>query len=373
MRMDMGHRNNTRYIRWGTTVVELIIAMAIMTIVLGTILPVFAGIRNSSDTQQACSDMVQNARVLNEHLLRHLAQATRIVAVSPSSQADGCIDFEAPDGAIYRYAINAERYVEFGPVGVMAELAGPVDSLRFACYDANDLATETEVAADIRLVTWDGTLRSSAGLTRNRAVTGACCLRVNGNRSWNYVTTTYDYATRQQGVAVFAFADEGKPQIPRQSDVPSRALNAGEYDAIEADDAVFQMVDVTSQPSFAQARFAFRIEEHKTDVVGITATWNGRGVSAHEARTDGAGLYIWNYRASSYELLSASTDTESEVTVVGTRNEGVANYIGGTGEDTIVLLVVSNDKETGQKGSQLFTDYVKVDLSVRMESGALLP
>ncbi len=373
VRMDMRDRNTTRCTQWGTTIVELMIATAIMTIVLGSILPVFAGIRNSSDAQQARSDMIQNARVLNEHLLRHLAQATRIVAVSPSAQADGSIDYEAPDGTIYRYSIGAEHYVEFGPVAAMAELAGPVDSLRFVCYDANDLGTETDVAANIRLVMWDGVLRSPGGLTQNRTVNGACCLRANGKRSWSYLTATYDYATRQQGVAAFAFADQGKPQIPQQPDVPSRVLDASEYDAIEADDGVFQTVNVASQADFAQARFTFRIEERRSDVVGITASWNGRGVSAHQARMDGAGLYIWNYRASGYELLAASPDTESEVTVIGTRNEGVASYIGDTGEDTVVLLVVSNDKETGQKGSQLFTDYVKVELSVRRESGALLP
>jgi len=379
--MDMGYRNNRRC-RWcrsirrthvGTTVVELIVAMAVMTVILGAVVPLFAGMRNSSDTQQACSEMVQNARVLHEHLLRHLAQATRLLAVSSPSEAAGYLEFESADGAVYHYGINAEGYVEFGPVGAAAELAGPVDFLTFVCYDANDLATPTEVAGHIRFVTWDGALRSSRRLTRDRAVAGACCLRANGNRSWEYLTATYDFATREQGVAAFAFADEGKPQVPSQPDVPSRVLNASEYDAIEVDDGMSQVVAVTSQANFAQVRFTFRISEPESDVVGFTATWNGKGVSMQQARTDGASLYVWSYLAGGYELLSESPDTESEVTVVGTRSESAADYIGGADGNTMVLLVVANDRETGQKGNRLFTDYVKVELAIRVESGPLVP
>ncbi len=191
--------------RRGTTLVELVIAMAILVIVLGTIVPVFAGIRNGSDAQQARAGVLQNARVLNEHLLRHLAQAKRIVGVSAPMQTGGYIEFEAADGSVCRYGINADGYVEFGPIGAGAELAGPLNGLRFACYDANDLAKPIEIAGRIRFVTWEATLKSPGVPARDRAVSGACCLRA-----------------------------DGKPDLPREPDARSDMLSLDKNGAIES-------------------------------------------------------------------------------------------------------------------------------------------
>jgi type II secretory pathway pseudopilin PulG len=202
LRMNVGYETE-RECR-GTTVVELVIAMAILVIVLGAIVPVFAGIRNGSDAQQARAEMLQNARVLNEHLLRHLAQAKGIVGVSSPLVAAGYIEFEAADGSVCRYAVNVDGYVEFGPVGAGAELAGPLDCLRFACYDANDLVTPIEAGNRIRFVTWEATLRSHGRLTRDRVVNGACCLRA-----------------------------DGKLRLPREPDASRDVLSLDEHDAVE--------------------------------------------------------------------------------------------------------------------------------------------
>lgn len=216
----------------GTTLVELVIAMAILVIVLGAIVPVFAGIRNGSDTQQARTEMLQNARVLNEHLLRHLAQAKRIVEVSPPAEVDGYLEFETADGSVCRYSVNADGYVEFGPVGAGAELAGPLDCLRFVCYDANDLSKPIDSVSRIGFVIWEATLRSSARLGRDRVVNGACCLRANGNLSRDQIAVAHDYATRRR--TADAFGDDGKPRLPQGPDAPSDVLSADGYDAIES-------------------------------------------------------------------------------------------------------------------------------------------
>jgi prepilin-type N-terminal cleavage/methylation domain-containing protein len=176
--MNVGYK--ARNCRRGTTLVELVVAMALLGIVLGAIVPVFAGIRNGSDTQQACTEMLQNARVLNEHLLRHLAQARRIVGFSSPAETGGYIEFEAADGTIGRYGVNQAGYVEFGPPGAGAELAGPVSCLRFVCYDANDLSRPIETAGTIHFVTWEAVLKSPGRLAQDGAVKGACCLRAKG-------------------------------------------------------------------------------------------------------------------------------------------------------------------------------------------------
>ncbi len=175
----------------GTTLVELIVATAIMTTIFAATLPLFVGIRNSTDTRWTNLEMLQNARVLNEHLGRYLAQATRIVAVSAGTDSAGYIECEMGDGVVYRCAVGARGYVEFGPVGDRREpeefprdgrplsiLAGPVEYLRFTCYDDLDFHRPLETPVGVRLVTWEAGLKSAGHLAPGKVVTGACCLRV---------------------------------------------------------------------------------------------------------------------------------------------------------------------------------------------------
>ena len=96
---------------------ELTVATAIMATIFAATMPLFVGIRHSTDTRWASLEMLQNARVLNEHLGRYLAQARRIVAVSASTDSAGCIEWEGEDGVVYRCAVGARGYVEFGAVG----------------------------------------------------------------------------------------------------------------------------------------------------------------------------------------------------------------------------------------------------------------
>ncbi len=157
---------------------ELTVATAIMATVFAALMPLFAGIRRSTEARWTSLEMVQNARVLNEHLGRHLAQAHRIVAVSASTEDSGYIEFEGPDSVVYRCAVGARRYVEFGPVGKLCELAGPVEYLRFACYSDADLDRPLPTPNAGRLVTWEAGLKSADSRTRSKSVAGACCLRV---------------------------------------------------------------------------------------------------------------------------------------------------------------------------------------------------
>jgi hypothetical protein len=176
----------------GTTLVELTVATAIMATIFAATMPLFVGIRHSTDTRWANLEMLQNARVLNEHLSRYLAQAKRIVAVSASTDSAGYLEWEMEDGVVYRCTVGARGYVEFGLVGDRRELggfqrqrgrlgilAGPVEYLRFACYDDLDFQRPLEAPDRVRLVTWEARLRDSGHLAPGKVITGACCLRVH--------------------------------------------------------------------------------------------------------------------------------------------------------------------------------------------------
>ncbi|HNS21817.1 MAG TPA: type II secretion system protein [Sedimentisphaerales bacterium] len=356
----------------GTTLVELTVAVAIMATVFAAILPLFAGVRNGAETHWANLEVVQNARVLNEHLGRHLAGASRIVAIGSSTSDDGYVEFEAAGGAVYRCDVGAGGYVEFGPVGDLSDLVGPVEYLRFVGYDGNDPGASTQTPDDIRLVTWEASLRNSGRQASGKVIRGACYLRVGaGNVTSEETSTTYSFATGRAGVDSFAFADQGKPQVPSELGVPAAVLDGDDYAAISADDGQSCAVEVSDESEYAQFRAAFQINETPADLASLVVTWIGRGVNAHSSRMDGAALYLWNFRSSRYDLVQASRNTDAEITLSGSGRAGPSAYVGG--DATVVVLVVSNDKKTGKKANTLFTDAVKVEVAASPRRGAIVP
>lgn len=159
------------------TLVEMVVAISIMAIVMAAVLPLFAGIRNNWDTRQANVEIVQNARVLADHLHRTLATAKRIADVSPSAQKNGFIEFTANDGALYRYAVGQDGYIQFGPSGEPGDLAGPVSRFQLTCYDGNDFTTSTVVASSIRFVAVETTFANAAPLGSDKTFTTRVYIR----------------------------------------------------------------------------------------------------------------------------------------------------------------------------------------------------
>ena len=154
--------------------VELTVATAILVTVFASLMPVFVAMRNHADAAGAGSEMVQNARILNEQLYRHLAGSKRVTAMSAGADPHGHIEFEAADTVVRRCQLGSNGCVEFGPVNDLCELAGPVEYLKFTCYDGSDPAMQTDVAEHVRLVTWEARLASAGVLAEDRTIRGAC-------------------------------------------------------------------------------------------------------------------------------------------------------------------------------------------------------
>jgi len=175
----MHYQNRTARLCEALTLVEMVIALAIMAVVFAAVLPQFRAIQNSWDSKAGAAEALQNGRVLMDHLYHNLSKAAQITAVSDSAETNGYIEFQDNAGATFRYDIGEDSYVEFGPMGSLSELAGPVSQLQFACFDACDLDTPITDGNGIRSVKFTTTLLNPSAQGRDRTFTGRAYLRAN--------------------------------------------------------------------------------------------------------------------------------------------------------------------------------------------------
>ncbi|MFZ0034624.1 MAG: LamG-like jellyroll fold domain-containing protein [Sedimentisphaerales bacterium] len=168
----------------GLTLVEMVIAIALMVIIFAAVVPSFRAILNSWDSKAGTAETLQNGRILIDHLNRNLSKAVKTTSVSSPSQTSGFIVFKDNDGNSWRYDVNSTTsYVEFGRVGSLSDLAGPVSLLTFTCYDACGLDTNTPTmdVNTIRVVKVRATLTNSATLGQDKTFTASAYLRANAN------------------------------------------------------------------------------------------------------------------------------------------------------------------------------------------------
>ena len=357
----------------GLTLVEMVIALSLMTIVFASVVPLFGQMRDSWDFRQSAADTLQNGRVLIDHLQRNLAEAVKITAVSDSSETNGFIEFENDDAEIYRYDIDGSSgYVEFGQTGNLSELAGPVSMLKFTCFDACDLDTPISDVDSTRFVKIETVFINALDAGQDETFTTAIYLRTNGNSISGPGTVTqtmYDYSNREQGTNIFAYDGEDNVQAPAVSTSPTNLFSAGEYDDIEFDDETFHTYTTVENSKYGQMRFVIKIDENKNDVTQIVASFNGKGINSKKNDADGVSLYIWNYALSQYELLETSADTEDEITISGILTTSLSDYIGDTTQDTIMLLAATNGKKPNKESLDLMADYVKLDITAAIGGG----
>jgi hypothetical protein len=150
-----------------------------MAVVFAVIVPQIRNIRTGWDSKEGIAEALQNGRVLIDHLSRNLAKSVRITAVSGPSEPNGFIEFQDNDSNTLRYDIGVNNYVEFGLVGQLYELAGPVSQLLFTCYDGNDFDNPTTDANSIRFVEVETTLTNAAARGQDKTFTTQTYIRTN--------------------------------------------------------------------------------------------------------------------------------------------------------------------------------------------------
>jgi len=177
----MQHRNNSMRLGTALTIVEMVVSLAIMAIIFATILPLFSNLQKNWRSKQTTSEILQNGRIFIDHISRNLVKAVTITAVSGPSVTQGYIQFEDNDGNSLGYGIGA-GYVEFGPVGTAARLAGPVSELRFTCYDANNFVVPCSEPNAVRFVQATAVLADPYEIIQDKTFTTSVYLRSNANK-----------------------------------------------------------------------------------------------------------------------------------------------------------------------------------------------
>ena len=167
------------------TLLEMVIAMAIMAIVFAVMVPQLRAIQTSWDSKAGSSETLQNGRILLDHLQRTLATAGQISAVSSLAETNGFIEFSDNESNIYRYDVvgTTTKYIRYGPVGQPADLAGPVSRFQIYCYDVYDMNAPLDPVlnpGDVRFIKVVTTLTNSSGMGQDLTVTASAYLRTGG-------------------------------------------------------------------------------------------------------------------------------------------------------------------------------------------------
>ncbi len=177
----VGKKNKNRS-KSAMTLLEMVIALAIIVIIIAVFAPQLKTINNSWASKQANAEVLQNARVLVDQVNRSLSSADKIIDVSDSTETNGYIEFEDNTGTAYRMDIAANNYIEYGPVGSLSDLAGPVSQLKITCYDDDDLDTPVNISVDgvdgIRFVKTE-VIFPNPGSGQDRTFTTSTYLRTN--------------------------------------------------------------------------------------------------------------------------------------------------------------------------------------------------
>ena len=145
----------------GTTLIELVLAVAILTVVFAAVVPLFTYVRQSTAVQAGNTEAIQSGRVLMSHLHQHLSTAVSIAAISAAESTLGYIEFVDNDANTLRYEVS-NGSVYYGPSGDLSLLAGPVSQFQLAGYALDDLETATTDVNTIRLITVEATLDNTS-------------------------------------------------------------------------------------------------------------------------------------------------------------------------------------------------------------------
>jgi hypothetical protein len=134
------------------TLLELVIASALMTTVVTAAAMLLRGVHSAWLAHEGDSELVEAGHAAVRHIVRKVRQAQSVSAITASGDAAGSLSVVDPGGATIVWARNAgNNEVNFGTGTADQLLAEGIAELRFIGYKA-DGATVTAVPAEIQAV-----------------------------------------------------------------------------------------------------------------------------------------------------------------------------------------------------------------------------
>ncbi len=159
----------------GFTIIEILMALAIMSIAFGAIYNSFAHFNRSCTTENVKAGIQQSARVAVEFMVQDIRLAgldpmgTGLAGITPGSPPNTSLQFTADlnfDGDVddpfesITYYLDADKLKQTNHLGTEI-LLDNVTGLNFTYLDSNDQTTST--ASEIRSVVISLTMRKPAG------------------------------------------------------------------------------------------------------------------------------------------------------------------------------------------------------------------
>lgn len=209
----MLYQSKKRWAYHGLTMLEMVMALAIMAIVFAAILPQFKNIQNSWASRRGIADALQNGRVFTDHINHSLAQAARITAVSDPAETEGFIEFEDNNGDTMRYQLSNDNFTQFGDPSALYDLAGPVTNLQFTCYAITDLDTPITDPDQVRFVKVETSFANLSSLGTDRNFTSQVFLRTNTSEDdslqpYKMPTSPFEFDTNKGADPALAKIDD---------------------------------------------------------------------------------------------------------------------------------------------------------------------
>lgn len=139
--------------RRGMTLLELVIASTLLTVLVASAAWVLRGVQNSWTAVNSDNQLLESAHATLRKMVRDLRQAKLITSISPPTDTAGALVALMPSGEIYAYSRNStNNQILFGNAGTANQLlAENITGLSFKGFAA-DGVTQTTTITLIRQV-----------------------------------------------------------------------------------------------------------------------------------------------------------------------------------------------------------------------------
>ena len=138
----------------GLTLIEVLVVTSLLALVVGAFLPLLTAGQQTWDEERRRQEMVQNARIAFDHLIRSLRAAQTFSVISSTNIRFTYFFGDAASTPTVEYQLNTttnELEYRWDP-DPFQPFAGPFRSMSVTCFDANNASILCTSVASVRAV-----------------------------------------------------------------------------------------------------------------------------------------------------------------------------------------------------------------------------